>query len=135
MTHETADIAFLFSVWLVLVTMLAAFCFWLGRISKEPGGWAYIFYGRPMKLPHCCHACAANRPEMDRPIPWVPITGSDEVGKVVDKHMKQPRCYREHKLCPQSGCDCERVSTGSLPEYSTPSASDPSAEPPKPNSL
>lgn len=44
---------------------------------------------------------------MDQHIPWVPNAGSDEVGKAIEKHAKQPRCYRERKLCPQSGCDCE----------------------------
>ena len=32
---------------------------------------------------------------------------SDEAALAVDEAMKRPRCFREMKVCPQTGCDCQ----------------------------
>jgi hypothetical protein len=41
-------------------------------------------------------------------IPWVvSIWPSAELQSTIDKIKKHPRCYREQKLCPMDGCDCE----------------------------
>jgi hypothetical protein len=49
---------------------------------------------------------------MPETIPWVPIVHpSEEFKLAIAAYNRRSRCYREQKLCPGSGCDCERSLT------------------------